>query len=79
MGKFDPLGKHLANDGAQIIKLSFAEIESIIGEELCDSARKYHAYWHLSKTHMLPRAVDDAGYTIDSVQLEEEIVCFRKK
>ncbi len=79
MGKFDPLAKYLSHNGSTTIKLRFSEIEKILGEELYPSARKYHSYWHLSKTHMLPQAVDEAGYYVDTVQLAEEIVILRKK
>ncbi len=79
MGKFDPLRKHLEQNGSDRITLSFSDIERIIGEELCPSARKHHAYWRLSKTHMLPQAVDDAGYSVESVQLTNETVSFSKK
>ncbi len=79
MRKFDPLEKYLSYSGLDTITLKFSDIEKNIGEDLCSSARRYHAYWRLSKTHMLPQAVDDAGYCVDSVQLADEIVVFRKK
>ena len=79
MGKFDSLRRFLEEKHSDRIALSFRDVERIIGEELCPSARKYHAYWRLSKTHMLPQAVDEAGYSIESVQLAEETVSFRRK
>ena len=79
MRKFAPLEKYLKHNGSASITLRFSDIERIIGEELCPSARKYHAYWHLSKTHMLPQSVDDAGYQISSVDLSGETVVIRKK
>lgn len=79
MGKFAPLAQYLQHNDADIITLRFTDIERIIGDELYPSARKYHAYWHLSKTHMLPQAVDEAGYEVDSVNLPEETVILKKR
>ena len=79
MGKFSPLTRYLQQKGSNVITLSFSDIERIISEKLYPSARKYHAYWHLSKTHMLPQAVDEAGYYVEEVMLKDEIVTLRKK
>lgn len=79
MSKFDPLTKYLEKSGKENIVLTFSEIEHILSEKLCPSAHKYSAYWHLSKTHTLPLAVECADYTIDSVDLQKETVRIKKK
>lgn len=79
MYKFAPLTRYLESCESEVVLLSFSDIERIISDELCPSARKYVAYWHLSKTHMLPQAVDSAGYTMESVSLAEEKIVLRRK
>lgn len=45
MGKYDPLRAFLEDHGQPLVKLSFAEIERILGTSLPESARKYPAWW----------------------------------
>lgn len=79
MGKFGPLTNYLNAKRENTISLSFSDIERIVSFELCPSARKHNAYWHLSDTHMLPRAIDDAGYRVDTVSLADECITLKRK
>lgn len=76
--KFIPLANYLRKTNSKYIELSFSEIESVLGFVLCPSARIYNAYWHISKTHMLPLVCEEAGYRIDSVDIFNEKVRFAK-
>ena len=66
MGKYDPLHDHLAGQRGQQIRLSFQEIEQIIGEPLPQSAYQ-HAWWWANEdprttAHVQCRAWREAGY-----------------
>ncbi|WP_091690455.1 DUF7662 domain-containing protein [Methanococcoides vulcani] len=45
MGKYSKLGIHLKNSEKTILKLTFDEVESILGFPLPKSARTYQAWW----------------------------------
>ena len=79
MGKFEFLTHYLKHEDDDVVTLKFSDIERIIGEELCPSAHKYAAYWRLTDRHMLPRAVDAAGYAVERVHLKDQVVILRKK
>ena len=73
-GKFAPITDYLKSSTASEITLTFSQIEKIIGNPLCRSARMYSAYWHPSKTHMLPLAWEDAGYLLHDLDMSSEMV-----
>ena len=77
VSKFRPLEFFLESQHKQIIRLTFEEIEKIIGMPLCESAYKYTAYWHPSKTHVLPNMIIGTGYIIESVDLQKKIITLR--
>ena len=77
--KFVPLKQYLEGSSLSYIKLSFTDIERILNFSLCNSAYKYRVYWSLSKTHMLPQIVEEAGYFIEEVDMKNQTVVFRKK
>lgn len=76
--KFWPLVNYLKTHGGSRIILTFEEIENILGVPLCESARKYIAYWQPSATHTLPNLCLEAGYNITDVDLKNEKVRFEK-
>ena len=78
MGKFDYLTHYLKYEAGDDAILTFSDIERIIGEPLCPSAYKYAAYWRLTDRHMLPRAIDAAGYRVERVHLHDQTVVLRK-
>lgn len=77
VSKFRPLEIFLESQHKPKIQLTFEEIERIIGMPLCESAYKYTAYWHPSKTHVLPNMIIDAGYIIESVDLQQKLIILR--
>lgn len=76
--KFWPLANYLIAHNVNQIVLTFEDIESILGFQLCKSARKYGVYWRPSPTHMLPNICLEAGYKIADIDLKNEKVCFIK-
>ena len=77
-GKFAPITAYLKTCNAFKITLTFGQIEEIIGVPLCQSARTYSAYWHTSKTHMLPLAWEDAGYILHDLDMTNELITLIK-
>lgn len=77
--KFWPLANYLLTQDRSRIVLTFEEVETILGESLCKSARKYIAYWQPSATHTLPNLCLEAGYKVANVDLRNEKVCFEKE
>ncbi len=45
MNKYDPLENHLVKSGQDVITMSFAELEAILGASLPPSALKYSVWW----------------------------------
>ena len=75
--KYYPLFEYLdqlSNSG--LIELSFDEIEEILGKQLPNSARVSRAWWANSPTSQ-GRAWQEAGWLIDSPDLENQLVIFR--
>lgn len=70
MGKYDPLYNYLSKRTDARITLTFKEIESLIGDNLPESARTYSAWWGNSNTkdHPHSRSWLDANYkTVDVI------------
>lgn len=78
-GKFDEITKYLQSCEANKLTLSFAEIEKIIGTELCKSAYTYSVYWKPSETHTMANAIVAAGYDVVGVDLVAKNISFGKK
>ncbi|MCB0191822.1 MAG: helix-turn-helix domain-containing protein [Anaerolineae bacterium] len=75
--KYYPLFKYLNEQpDTDLIELSLAEIEKIIGKRLPTSARVSRAWWANSPTTQ-GVAWQEAGWLIDSPDLENQLVIFR--
>lgn len=64
--KFTDLKDYLLRETRNNFYLSFAEIEEIIGQPLCQSAYKYLPYWSPTETHTLTVMIYDCGFTIEA-------------
>lgn len=78
-GKFEALNNFLISQQNEIIRLTFAEIESMIAMPLCKSAYQYSAYWHPSETHTLPNMIIDVGYDIDDIDLQKQTLTLKRR
>lgn len=79
MGKYDSLGRYLAELRTELKTLSIGEVEEILGFPLPMSARTHRPWWANDETHV--QAVDgwlSVGWKVESVDLTREIVTFRK-
>lgn len=77
--KFIELSNYLREQNKQEITLTFTEIESILGDKLCNSAYKHRAYWHLSDTHTFPNSWIDEGYKLKVLDLDKQRVIFDRE
>lgn len=77
MSKYAPLNRHLAGTSTDRIRLSFAEIERILGFSLPASARTYAPWWaNVGGSHVQARAWMDAGWQTLQVDVPGEAVSF---
>ena len=77
--KFSEIKKYLESCGKSKISLTFAEVENIIGTELCRSAYTYAVYWKPSKTHTMANTIVAAGYEVISVDLTSKKIDLEKR
>ena len=77
--KYDPLEAHLKSVGFERIRMTFDEIEQVIGSNLPDSARKHRAWWSNNPSNsVITYAWLAAGYKTEGVSIEHEFLTFRK-
>ena len=76
--KYQPLYEYLFHCGKETLKLTFEEIEKILGFSLPLSAKKYRSIWANNDHNPLPNSWLSAGYETHSVDMKREIVPFRK-
>ena len=77
MAKYDRLTEWLKKP---LLPLTFDEIEKIIGERLPPSAGQYRPWWgnELNAESRQSHAWLDAGWKVESVDLKNKRVVFRK-
>ncbi|MGB9676250.1 MAG: DUF7662 domain-containing protein [Candidatus Bathyarchaeales archaeon] len=80
MGKYDGLRNHLKFRAAftDIVRLSFAQIDGIIGDNLPISAYRNEEWWSNSLTNAHAKAWLDAGWKVQEVDLKNGYVIFQK-
>jgi len=80
MSKYDPLLHYLMENTSPYLKLSFGEIERILGTGLPQSARHYQAWWsnELNGNHVQAASWLNAGYSTENLDLSSETVWFRQ-
>jgi hypothetical protein len=79
-GKYAPLRRYLASRTG-VERLSFAQIERVLGDALPLSARRHAAWWsnEAEGRHVQAHAWMDAGWRVESVDLEAAEVVFGKR
>ncbi|MCB0184642.1 MAG: DUF4268 domain-containing protein, partial [Caldilineaceae bacterium] len=79
VSRYSPLSTYLQNEGAEQenIKLTFAKIEQIIGQELPASARVHRSWWaNDSQGHVQAQSWLEIGWRVSSVNLSAQVVTF---
>jgi len=78
MGKYDPLRDYLKGLTADTVKLSFADVEGILGAQLPPSSHGSSIAWSNSYSHSKGAAWLDAGWLVDQVDMQAKAVVFRR-
>jgi hypothetical protein len=79
MGKYESLPQFLASERTSFVRLSFAEIERVLGFKLPKSAYKHEAWWSNNATgHSHSRAWLEAGWRTENVDLAGRKVTFQR-
>lgn len=79
MSRYSPLGRHLEGSGRESVRMSFEEIERILGFPLPMSARSYRAWWANEARGSHSHAKYGwmaSGYRVLSLNFETERVTF---
>ncbi len=71
MSKYDPLTRYLKNSDDDIIRLTFDEIEDILGCPLSISAKTYRAMWANSSSH-LSKFWTSVNWKVNHVNYKDE-------
>jgi hypothetical protein len=76
--RYQPLHDHLADRSDPVVRMTFTQIERVLGAELPASARKYRPWWanETAGTHVHARAWLDAGRRTSNVDLDAGTVEF---
>lgn len=79
MSKYEPLPQFLGSVGGTLHRMSFAEIERILGFMLPKSAYEHEAWWSNNATgHSHTRAWIKSGWRTESVDLAGRKVTFQR-
>ena len=80
ISKYDSLKRYLKFRASftNIVKLSFAKMDGIIGDNLPMNAFRSEKWWSNSASSIHAKAWLDAGWRMQEVNLEEGYVVFRK-
>jgi hypothetical protein len=79
MSKYEPLPQFLSSVGGNLHRMSFAEIERILGFKLPKSAYEHEAWWSNNATgHSHARAWLKFGWRTEAVDLSGRKVTFQR-
>ncbi len=78
MSKYEPLRRHLEGRSAQLVPMTFAEIEKVLGFKLPES-QKYAAWWSNNPdNNVMTNEWLAAGYKSEQVDIEGRKLVFRR-
>src|SRR5438552_13634296 len=79
MSKYEPLHQFLRNQSAREVRMTFEQIERVIGEKLPRSANRYRAWWSNNPDNsVMTKAWLDAGFQSEQVDMEGRKLVFRR-
>jgi hypothetical protein len=79
MGKYEPLTSFLRRQTADEVRLTFAQIERVIGAKLPPKAQLQRAWWSNSASNnVLTKAWLVAGFRSEQVDIEGRQLVFRR-
>ena len=79
MGKYEPLSEFLRKQASDEVRISFAQIERIIGAKLPPKAQHHRAWWSNNSTNnVMTKAWLAAGFKSADVNIERRTLVFQK-
>src|SRR4051812_27768013 len=80
MGKYEPLGEFLKRQPTSEVRMSFTEIERVIGGKLPPKAQHHRAWWSNSPSNnVMTKAWLKAGFRSEQVDMAERKLVFRRE
>jgi hypothetical protein len=80
MGKYEPLTEFLQKQPSGEVRMSFAQIERVVGFKLPPVAQRHRAWWSNSPTNnVMTRAWLDAGFRSEQVDMAARKLVFRRE
>lgn len=80
MGKYEPLTEFLRKQPGGEVRMSFAQIERVVGFKLPPVAQRHRAWWSNSPTNnVMTRAWLDAGFRSEQVDMTARKLVFRRE
>ena len=79
MGRYEPLRAFLDQQAGEQVRLSFAEVEAILGAAL-PSSKRYPAWWsNTPSNNPMTKVWLGAGFVTEQVDTARETVVFRRR
>jgi hypothetical protein len=79
MGKYEPLGRFLREQGASEVPMSFADIERILGTKLPPKAQNIRAWWSNNPSNnVMTKVWLQAGFKTVQVDMAARRLVFRR-
>ena len=79
MGKYEPLLDFLRKQKVKELRMTFEQIEKVIGEKLPPKAQHHRAWWSNSPiNNVMTRAWLDAGFRSEQVDMTGRKLVFRR-
>src|SRR5688572_23920589 len=77
--KYQPLTEFLRRQSGAVVRMSFDEIERVIGTKLPPSATHHRAWWsNNAQNNVMTKAWKDAGFQSQDVDMKTRRVAFRR-
>ena len=77
--KYIALTAYLEKCGQDVVKMSFNDIERVLGDKLPKSAYVHTAFWANTESHSFAFGWRNAGYLSRNLNLEKQTIEFVKK
>jgi hypothetical protein len=77
--KYQPLTEFLRRQSGGVVRMSFDQIERVIGAKLPPSATHHRAWWsNNADNNVMTKAWKDAGFESEDVDMQRRRVSFRR-
>jgi hypothetical protein len=79
MSKYEPLREFLRKQSSDEVRMTFEQIERVIGQKLPSKAQHYRAWWsNAPSNNVMTKAWLEAGFRSEQVDVEGRKLVFRK-